>query len=61
MIAQAPNTIDYIGGIPMSWFREIDIACDQFFIRRGLPLIERTFRDAITEDCQIKKAAKNEK
>lgn len=31
-----PFALDSIAGIPMSWFREIDIACDAFFARRGI-------------------------
>lgn len=31
-----PFALDSIAGIPMSWFREINAACDAFFARRGI-------------------------
>lgn len=61
MIEREPNTIDYIGGIPISWFREIDLACDRFLVGRGLPLTQGGFRDLIHLDCREKQAAKNQK
>lgn len=33
---ESPTTLDYIGGIPIAWFREIDAACDKFFASRGI-------------------------
>jgi hypothetical protein len=42
-------------GIPMSWLREIDEACDAFFARRGMEP-EASWREQITIDCVAHKA-----
>lgn len=49
------NTLDEIGGIPMSWFTEISLACDLFFLRRGLAISPGNLRDHINGDFKLRR------
>ena len=41
------ESIDLVAGIPMSWLRDIDAACDAFFARRGIDPAP-TFREKVS-------------
>lgn len=47
-----PFALDSIAGIPMSWFRELDAACDVFFAKRGI-VYDNGFRAQQHRDATI--------
>ena len=39
-------------GIPFSWFRQVDVHCDAFFVRKKMPK-EPSMRERISADLEI--------
>jgi hypothetical protein len=53
--------IDEVSGIPMQWFREVNLACDMFFIRRGMNPNPISFREMMHQEFETRKQRRNRK